>query len=104
MNTLYYIFDPLCGWCYCASSIVTALAGAEDVRLELLPSGLFREDGARSMDDDFAAFVRSRMPALLRFGHALTGNRHDALDLVQTALARGSRDNVTCIVVAFDKE
>ncbi len=40
------------------------------------------------MDDDFAAFVRSRMPALLRFGHALTGNRHDALDLAQTALER----------------
>jgi RNA polymerase sigma-70 factor (sigma-E family) len=40
------------------------------------------------MDDDFAAFVRMRMPALLRFGHALTGNRHDALDLVQTALER----------------
>jgi RNA polymerase sigma-70 factor (sigma-E family) len=40
------------------------------------------------MDDDYAAFVRLRMPALLRFGHALTGNRHDALDLVQTALER----------------
>ena len=40
------------------------------------------------MDDDFAAFVRLRMPALLRFGHALTGNPHDALDLVQTALER----------------
>jgi RNA polymerase sigma-70 factor (sigma-E family) len=40
------------------------------------------------MDDEFAAFVRMRMPALLRFGHALTGNPHDALDLVQAALER----------------
>ena len=40
------------------------------------------------MDDEFAAFVRMRMPALLRFGHALTGNPHDALDLVQSALER----------------
>jgi RNA polymerase sigma-70 factor (sigma-E family) len=40
------------------------------------------------VDDDFATFVRMRMPALLRFGHALTGNRHDALDLVQSALER----------------
>jgi RNA polymerase sigma-70 factor (sigma-E family) len=40
------------------------------------------------MDDEFAAFVRMRMPALLRFGHALTGNPHDALDLAQTALER----------------
>lgn len=40
------------------------------------------------MDDDFAAFVRDRMPALLRFGYALTGNPHDGLDLVQGALER----------------
>jgi RNA polymerase sigma-70 factor (sigma-E family) len=49
------------------------------------------------MDDDFAAFVQLRMPALLRFGHALTGNRHDALDLVQTALERtGARWRTVC--------
>jgi putative protein-disulfide isomerase len=71
MNTLHYVFDPLCGWCYGASAIVTALAGAEDVRLELLPSGLFREDGARSMDDGFAAYAWSNDQRIER----LTGQR-----------------------------
>lgn len=44
------------------------------------------------MDEDFADFVRMALPDLLRYGHALTGNPHDAADLVQGALERvGSR-------------
>jgi RNA polymerase sigma-70 factor (sigma-E family) len=37
---------------------------------------------------DFDAFVRARTMGLLRYGYALTGNQHDAADLVQEALAR----------------
>lgn len=36
----------------------------------------------------FDEFARARMPELLRFGHALTGNPHSAADLVQDALER----------------
>jgi RNA polymerase sigma-70 factor (sigma-E family) len=36
----------------------------------------------------FDAFVRARLPALLRFAHALTGDPHTAADLVQDALER----------------
>jgi len=41
-------------------------------------------------EDDLAfdAFVRARMPALLRFAHAVTGDPHLAADLVQDALER----------------
>ena len=38
--------------------------------------------------DAFDEFVRARMPALLRFAHALTGDPHVAADLVQDALER----------------
>jgi RNA polymerase sigma-70 factor (sigma-E family) len=38
--------------------------------------------------DDFADYVNLRLPSLLRFGYALTGNPHDAGDLVQEALER----------------
>jgi RNA polymerase sigma-70 factor (sigma-E family) len=42
--------------------------------------------------EDFAEFVRSAMPGLLRYGHALTGNPHDSADLVQSVLEKiGSR-------------
>lgn len=41
---------------------------------------------------DFGEFVESALPGLLRYGHALTGNPHDAADLVQTVLEKiGSR-------------
>lgn len=42
--------------------------------------------------EDFAEFVRVSLPGLLRYGHALTGNPHDAADLVQAVLEKvGSR-------------
>ncbi|MCD0447787.1 SigE family RNA polymerase sigma factor [Actinocorallia sp. API 0066] len=37
---------------------------------------------------DFEHWVVSRAPALLRYGYVLTGNPHDAADLVQEALIR----------------
>jgi RNA polymerase sigma-70 factor (sigma-E family) len=37
---------------------------------------------------DFAEFTRVSLPTLLRYGHALTGNPHDAADLVQTVLEK----------------
>ena len=37
---------------------------------------------------DFASFVRTRSPALIRTAFLLTGDQHLAEDLVQTALAR----------------
>jgi RNA polymerase sigma-70 factor (sigma-E family) len=36
----------------------------------------------------FDAFVRARLPALLRFAHAISGDPHTAADLVQDALER----------------
>jgi RNA polymerase sigma-70 factor (sigma-E family) len=39
-------------------------------------------------ETSFDAFMRARAPSLMRYGYALTGNWHDAADLVQEALAR----------------
>ena len=39
-------------------------------------------------DGEFDAFVTARMGALLTYAHLLTGDRHAAEDVVQTALAR----------------
>ena len=38
--------------------------------------------------EDFRSWVAARSPALLRTAYALTGNRADAEDLLQTALAK----------------
>lgn len=43
---------------------------------------------ASTPGDDFASYMAARQPALLRTAYLLTGNRADAEDLVQTALAK----------------
>ena len=44
--------------------------------------------GRAGVRDDFGEFVRMSLPGLLRYGHALTGNPHDAADLVQAVLEK----------------
>lgn len=51
---IYYLFDPLCGWCYGASPAVNALA--EHYPIQLTPTGLFCRSG-RQMDADFAEYA-----------------------------------------------
>ena len=45
-------------------------------------------DRRDARDTDFAAYLAARQPSLLRTAYLLTGNRHDAEDLVQTAFAK----------------
>jgi RNA polymerase sigma-70 factor (sigma-E family) len=42
----------------------------------------------RDRDVDFAAYMTARQPSLLRTAYLLTGDRHTAEDLVQTAFAK----------------
>jgi RNA polymerase sigma-70 factor (sigma-E family) len=46
------------------------------------------EDVDASAREDFRSYVVARSPALLRTAYLLTGNRADAEDLLQTALAK----------------
>ncbi|THU04148.1 DsbA family protein [Lampropedia puyangensis] len=54
---IHYLFDPLCGWCYGASSAVTELAQAPGIELHLQPTGLFAGAGARPMDAEFSHYA-----------------------------------------------
>ncbi len=45
-------------------------------------------DRQTSKDADFAAYLAARQAGLLRTAYLLTGNRHDAEDLTQTAFAK----------------
>lgn len=41
MVKVHYFFDPLCGWCYGASSLIKQLLQTDDVEIDLHPAGLF---------------------------------------------------------------
>ena len=55
--------------------------GVDDIRP-------WRDAWTKKIREAFDAFARARIPALLRFGYALTGSTSSAADLVQEALAR----------------
>lgn len=70
-QTLHYLFDPLCGWCYGAMPALSALSEVPAVSIELLPTGLFSGQGARPMNAEFAAYAWSNDQRIER----LTGQR-----------------------------
>jgi putative protein-disulfide isomerase len=52
---LTYLFDPLCGWCYGASPVAEKLMEQDGFAIELVPTGLFADQGAFPMNAEFAA-------------------------------------------------
>lgn len=56
-TTLTYLFDPLCGWCHGASGVLPTLLNTPELTLNLQPTGLFSETGARAMDDSLADYA-----------------------------------------------
>jgi RNA polymerase sigma-70 factor (sigma-E family) len=51
-------------------------------------AGVAMSGAERSRDAEFSAYMEARQPSLLRTAYLLTGDRHTAEDLVQTALAK----------------
>jgi putative protein-disulfide isomerase len=66
---VFYLFDPLCGWCYGAQPVLEKITSLGAFEVELVPTGLFAGEGARPMDESFAAYAWSNDQ---RIGH-LTG-------------------------------
>ena len=67
-------------------SPASAAAFTEPVRFDRAETGV---DGVREDEREaFDAFVRARLPELMRFGRALTGSAEAGADLVQDALER----------------
>lgn len=53
----------------------------------LAPTGVTMSR-AEARDEDFSSYMHARQPSLMRTAYLLTGDRHTAEDLVQTAFAK----------------
>ncbi len=82
-----YLFDPLCGWCYGAAPMLERLGADPDLAIEVLPTGLFAGDGARSMEPGFAAFAWSNDERIAR----LTGQTFSEAYRLHVLGAPGTR-------------
>ncbi|AOJ04447.1 MULTISPECIES: DsbA family protein [Burkholderia] len=72
---LQYFFDPLCGWCYASAPALAGLDGAYPGVLELMPSGLFADEGARDLTSEWGEYAwrndqRIEQATGQRFTHA----------------------------------
>ncbi|WP_308365815.1 MULTISPECIES: DsbA family protein [unclassified Microbulbifer] len=95
-TTLRYLFDPLCGWCYGATPALSAVEEVPGATIELLPTGLFSGEGARPMDDDFAAYAWSNDQRIAhltgqsfteRYREEVLGDRRQFFDSGPTTVA-----------------
>jgi len=50
MVKVHYFFDPMCGWCYGATSLLAAIAANSEIALELHPGGMIDN---RAIEPDF---------------------------------------------------
>jgi RNA polymerase sigma-70 factor (sigma-E family) len=54
----------------------------------LTGAGVTMGGRTRTRDEEFSAYMAARQPSLMRTAYLLTGDRHQAEDLVQTSLAK----------------
>ena len=54
----------------------------------LTGAGVTMGSRTRTRDEEFSAYMAARQPSLIRTAYLLTGDRHQAEDLVQTSLAK----------------
>ena len=95
-NHVTYLFDPLCGWCYGASAVLEQLVVRPDFAIDLMATGLFAGEGARAMDDNFAAYAWTNDQRIARlsgqpfseaYRHNVLGDRKRLFDSGPSTLA-----------------
>ncbi|MDP5238748.1 DsbA family protein [Uliginosibacterium sp. 31-16] len=57
MNTLHYIFDPLCGWCYAAAPLIEAAREVRGLKLALHGGGMLTGPNRRAITPQWRDYV-----------------------------------------------
>ena len=57
MNTLHYIFDPLCGWCYAAAPLISAARNVPGLDIAFHSGGMMTGDNRRAITPQWRDYV-----------------------------------------------
>lgn len=68
MVKIHYFFDPMCGWCFGATSLMEAIKATQGIELEMHPGGMIER---RKMDASFRQMVLSHDEKI----ESITGQR-----------------------------
>lgn len=100
IDKLQYIFDPLCGWCYASAPALEYLAKTYPEKLQLLPCGLFSQEGARPISAQWASHAWTNDQRIA----SLTGQRfsEEYHQLLQSGAYFDSQ-YLNCALTAFSR-
>ncbi|MCI4667718.1 MAG: DsbA family protein [Bacteroidia bacterium] len=97
MAKVYYVFDPLCGWCYGFSPIITSVFHAYKDRLEfeVLSGGMVTGERAGPMEPETANYIRQALGRVTEvtgteFGDAFVNNILGSPEVIQDSLPPAS--------------
>lgn len=74
--TLHFIVDPLCGWCYGASSLFKATLSLADVDVKTHGGGLLIDDRVRRITPDWKAYVAGSDQKIEAISHEKFGDAY----------------------------
>ena len=59
MNTLHYIYDPMCGWCYAAAPLIAAARRIDGLNIEMHAGGMWLGDQVKKVTPQLRGYVLS---------------------------------------------
>ena len=100
MNTLHYVFDPLCGWCYAAAPLATAARDVPGLRIALHGGGMMTGANRRAITPQWRACVMPHDRRIAQLsGQPFGAGYFDGL-LNDTAAVMDSAPPTTAILAA----
>lgn len=97
-HTLYYIYDPLCGWCYGASKLADAANALDGIELTLRAGGLWPEP--TQLPSEMRQYIRQADARNAELNSVSFGEPYLSGLLFDQALVLESRPVVAAVLAA----
>lgn len=96
--TLHFIYDPLCGWCYCAEPLVNAAETVSDLSIRLRGGGLWPEPTI--LPAETRAYIRQMDERAARFSGQPYGKAYLEGLLPDPTMTLESRPTTAAVLAA----
>lgn len=73
MVKVHYFYDPMCGWCYGATSLLTVIAANAEIKLELHPGGMI---ASKAIDPSFRELILASDKRIAKMTGASFGEKY----------------------------
>lgn len=101
MNTLHYIFDPLCGWCYAAAPLIDAARQA-GLHIELHAGGLWTGANVKHVTPQLRQYVMSNDQRIAQLTGQPFGDAYFDVLLNDSSAVLDSEPPIRAIIAAQD--